>query len=295
MTMTQVSDVNEQMQKVWAPISNDEFVEMSVLPGLVNRQYEGMINKQNDSVYVSQIEIMAGQRKSTGDSNYTTFETERVRTSRVTVTADQIFTTAIELDDLVALQSQLGSAESEIRANMLKALEIQVNAYLYSLVSPATSSPDHSIASVTDFNETQLASCKVLADQAKWPMTDRFCLVDPQYSADLTASAGLSSQDYVPDYPKVGGQIVSQRYGFNILMDNSAGLLMAGAASDTGTQDRALLFHKSFMALVMGQIQWKVSDLHANKQHGYILSCHAVGGAKLLINGANKHILVYGT
>jgi hypothetical protein len=295
MTMTQVADVSEQVQKVWSPVSRDEFVEMSVLPALVDRSYEGMINKQNDTVYVSQIELMTGQRKSTGDANYTTFETEKVRTSRVAVVADQVFTTAIELDDLVDLQSQLGSAQSEIRATMLKALEIQVNTFLYSLVSPSTSSPDHSISGVTDFNEAQLAAAKVLADQAKWPMPDRFCIVDPQFHADLTASAGLSSQDYVPDYPKVGGQFVAQRYGFNILMDNSAGLLMAGAASDTGTADRALLFHKSFMALVMGQINWKLSDLHSHKQHGYLLSCHAIGGAKLLINGANKHILTYST
>jgi hypothetical protein len=293
MSATLLADVAEQVQKVWGPLGKDEFVETATLASVVNRDYDGQINNQNDTVYVSQINQMTAQRKATSATGANTFETQKVGTTRIAIAADQVFSCAIEVEDLVALQSQIGSAESEIRATMMKAMEDAVNTYLYSLVSPSLSSPDHSIASVTDFNESEILRARMLASQANWPEADRYLFLDPSYYSDLLTVAGLTSADYAGDSPKIGGKFTFKRHGFTVVEDNSAGLVTAGAAAASTTADVGLWFHKSFMHLVLGPSVWELSSQHANKQFGYILSCRMYGGAILGINGDEKHGLTY--
>ena len=104
----------------------------------------------------------------------------------------------------------------------------------------------------------------------------------------------LTSGDYVPDAPIVGGQIVRQRFGFNILEDNCDA--MAQLSPTAQTSDLALAFHPDFMHLVMQQEpQFKVAELTANKQLGYVIVVSLVCGAKLGIDGNKKHIKVYNT
>jgi hypothetical protein len=66
--------------------------------------------------------------------------------------------------------------------------------------------------------------------------------------------------------------------------------LSAGSA----TEDFALAFHPDFMYMV-AQMQptFKLSDLHSNKQRGYLLTVDMVGGAKLGLQGNLKHIVAY--
>jgi hypothetical protein len=50
------------------------------------------------------------------------------------------------------------------------------------------------------------------------------------------------------------------------------------------------------MYLVMQEMPtFKLSDLHSNKQHGYLLSVRLIVGAKLGIDGDVKHITVDAT
>ena len=118
-------------------------------------------------------------------------------------------------------------------------------------------------------------------------------LLDPAYYSDNLNAQTLTSSDFVPDAPVVSGQIARQRYGFNILEDNSAGI---GTLAASGTEDVCLAFHPDFMLLVMQkEPTFKVSDLHSNKQFGFVISVDMVFGAKLGIDGAKKHITVVGS
>ena len=140
----------------------------------------------------------------------------------------------------------------------------------------------------------QVIALRTLAAQAKWMKTGGWWLMlDPAYYANVLAAQTLTSADYVSDRPVVGGQVVNQRFGFNILEDNSTGLLQlspAAAGSKCG-----LAFHPDFLYLVMGDPQIKISDLHSNKQHGYLMSVDMWCGAKLGIEGSVKHIQIYNT
>lgn len=289
--VTNIGDVQDQVQKVWSPVFMDEWKEKGMLSALVNRDYEGSIGMAGDTVYVSQINVPEAQRRTVGE-NHTKFTTTQLVTERIGIVADQVFSAAFEFDSLVQLQSQLGQQDSKIRAALLKALDININDYLYSLVSPSTSNPDHSIASVTDFNDAQILGNRMLASQSYWPDEDRWILADPSYYNDLLNSATLTSADYATDMPKLSGKLAVKRFGFNIVEDNSAG---ARRLSPTNAlADRALTFHKDFMHLaVQLQPTFEISSKHSAREFGYIISVRLVGGAKLGLDGATRHIVTY--
>lgn len=290
---TTLTEVNAQIQKYWAPMFMKALRENLLLGALVNKEYQGEIKKLGDQVTVSQINDPAGSLRTVGvDAD--SFETELLSTTSVDIKADKRATAGFEFQDLVELQSQIGAEQSAIRDSLMFAVNKKINTYLYSLVNPSTSAPDHLINGVADFNAAQLNACRKLAAQAKW-LEEKgwWALLDPSYMSDHLNAATMTSSDYVGnDAPVVGGKVASKRFGFNILEDNSAGL---AALSSTG-EDVALLFHPDFMHLVMQtEPTFKVSDLHSQKKYGYVISADVVFGAKLGINGNVKHIKVYNT
>jgi hypothetical protein len=160
----------------------------------------------------------------------------------------------------------------------------QINTYLYSLVNPSTSAPDHLVSGVTDLNAAQISALRVLAGQAKWPKNKPwYALLDPQYYADVMDDTTLSSSLYgATDAAMVAGQLTLQRFGFSMLEDNSR------------SADYGLFFHPDFLHMVsQTEVQVKVSDLHSQKKFGYLLSVDLIFGAALGINGNVKHIKVY--
>lgn len=293
MSQTQLSDVNNQIQTFWSPMFEKELKEKTLLPSLVSKKYEGEIKAGGNTVRVSQINRPTAQIKTVG-SGHDTFSTSVLSTQYISITADKVISAAFEFDDLVSLQSQIGSQESTIRQALLEAVELKLNSFLYSKVAPSTSSPNHKVTSVTDFNASQINNLRMLASQAKWAMDGGWWLLcDPSYYSDILNAQTLVSSDYVPDAPIVGGKVAMQRFGFNILEDNSAG--MAQVSPTANTSDLALAFHPDFLHLVMGQPEFKVSDLHSNKQFGYVISVKVVCGAALGNDGAKKHITVVNT
>jgi hypothetical protein len=283
MSTTDLTAVADQIQKFWAPQFTKQLRESLLLGGLVNKQYQGAIQRQGDTVRVSQINAPTGQLLTVG-TNADSFNSEAISTSYVDIKADKRAVASYEFQDLVELQSQISQGNPEVMDALNFAMQKQINTYLYSLVSASTSSPDHSIASVSDFNAAQLAACRVLAAQAKWRMEPGwYALLDPVYMGDIMNAATLTSSDYgATDAPVIGGQVALKRFGFNLLEDNSL------------SADHALLFHPDFMHMVsQTDVQVKISDLHAQKKFGIVMSVDMVFGAKLGINGNVKHIQVY--
>lgn len=296
MSATLVNELSNQAQKFWAPIFKDELLEASVLPALVNKDYKGEIKRGGDTAYVSMINRPTAERKTIGAGS-DSFSSQKLTTERVGIVADQRITASFELEDLVDLQTQLGNpdGQSKIRKVLEESIAIELNNFLYSKVSPSTSAPDHLLSGVATMDATQVLAIRALAAQAKWMQEGGWwLLVDPSYMNDVLSAQTLTSSDYVgDDKPVIGGQIANRRFGFNILEDNSAGLLSLSAAG--ASAECALAFHPDFLYLVMGEPQFKVSDLHSNKQHGYLVSVDMWCGATLGIEGNVKHIQIYNT
>lgn len=286
---TSLSDVSNQIQKFWSNLFMDELMESAFLPSLVNKDYEGEIKKGGDTVYVSQINRPAGETKTIGvDADI--FSPEKLVTQRVAVQANKRFQASFEFDDLIDLQSQIGDQNSKIRQVLIESINIQLNTYLYSLVAPSSSAPDHILTSVTDFNLTQLNIVRKLAAQAKWRRDGWYLLADPSYMSDMLNNTTLSSTDFGgTDNPIIAGQMAKQRLGFTIFEDNSAGL---ASLSGSG-EDAALAFHKDFLHLALQkQPTFKVAELTSNHQHGYVIVADLIGGAALGIDGDVKHVSI---
>ena len=294
MSTTFIGDVSNQIQKFWSPLFEEELKEQTLLPSLVSKKYAGSIKAGGDTVYVSQINRPTGEIRTIG-TDADTFNTEKLSTSRVSIQASKRIVAAFEFEDMVMLQSQIGDQDSAIRKALLESVEIQLNNYLYSVVSPSTATPNHLLSGVSDMNAAQINIMRKLASQSQWSRNEGWWLLaDPSYYSDILNASTLTSQDYVAgETPVVGGQIVNKRFGFNILEDNSAGLLTLSPAS--AGADCALAFHPDFTHLVMGQPNFKVSDLHSNKQFGFVISVDMWCGAALGNDGDIKHIQVYNT
>jgi hypothetical protein len=299
MSATLVRELEDQIQKFWSPLFVPELKETAILPNLINTTYTSDLKAQGDTVYVSMVEAAEGERKTIDSSGaHTVISSEKLKTQRVGVVADQIFSASFELDSLIDLQSQIGSAsgQSAIRNALLKGVELQVNKYLYSLVAPSASAPDHVLSGVADFNFTQLQTVRKLASQAKWGKDKPwYLLLDPSYHNDFSADTKNTSSDFVGgDLPLIGGMRPFSRSGFLISEDNSDAMAQLSAAG--ATEDFGLAFHPDFLYMVAQMNPtFKLSDLHSNKQRGYLLTVDMVGGAKLGIQGALKHIKIYNT
>lgn len=281
MAVIDLAAVNDQIQKYWAPVFTKRLRENLLLGGLVNKDYIGSIARGGDTVRVSQIVDVTGQLLTVG-TDADSFSPEAITTTYVDIKADKRAVASVEFQDLVELQSQIDG--TKVQDTLMFAMQKQMNDYLYSLVAPSTSTPDHEIASVTDFNSSQLGACRVLAAQAKWSMEGGwYALLSPQYYQDLLNSTTMISSDFVQDSPTVGGVIGSKRYGFNCFEDNSR------------TGDYGLLFHPDFLHMVQQtSVNVKISDLHAQKKFGFVLSVDTIFGAKLGNQAAVKHIRVQG-
>lgn len=283
MSVTTLAEVANQIQKYWSPLFTKQLRESLLLGGLVDKKYQGAIARQGDTVRVSQVNAPNGQLLTVG-TDADSFASEAISTSYIDIKADKRAVAAYEFQDLVELQSQISQSNPEVMEALRYALAKQINDYLYSLVSPSTSSPDHSISGVSDFNASQLAAVRTLAAQAKWPdMPGWYGLLDPQYYGDMLNATTMVSSDYgASDAPLIGGKVALKRYGFNLIEDNSR------------SADQGLFFHPDFMHMVtQSEVQVKISDLHSQKKFGVVMSVDMVFGAKLGINGNVKHIEVY--
>lgn len=280
MALTNLSDVANQIQKFWSPLMAKELRANLLLGSLINKDYQGEIKQGGDTVYVSQVQQAAGQLKATSDN---TFTPEALVTKRIPIVADSIAIASFEFSDLAMLQSQIGSAESDIRASLLYAVQKNIDAQIKSKIAPAAANVYASIAAMT---AAQLRTVRTQASKSLWSLEKGwYGLLDPAYFGDLLGDATIANSQFTGETaPVVAGQMARQRYGFNLLEDNSK------------SDKTALFFHPDFAHLVMQQdVTFKVSDLHSNNKFGYVISAHVVFGAALGVDGDKKHITVRAT
>ena len=276
---TGIGNVSNQIQKFWSPIFTKELRQNNLLINLLDKSYQGELKAHGDTVYVSQVNAPTGDLLTVG-TDADTFDSELLSMSRISIQANKRAVAAVEITDLADLQSQLGQQDSEIRQSLMYAISKQVNTYLYSLMVPSTSAPDHTLTT-TDFNAATLSTARKTAATAKWPSQEPWYLVvDPSYYSDILDDTTLSSVDYgAQDVPMIGGQVARPRMGFNIFEDNSL------------STDIGYAFYKDCIHLVMQKMPtFKLSDLHAQKKFSYLLSVDMVFGAAVGISGDEKMI-----
>lgn len=286
MAQTELLDVQDQVKKFWSDMFMPELREANPLLALVDKSYDGEIKRAGDTVRVSQVVKAIGETKTIGAVGDNTFSPEALTTRYVDIKADRRFVASYKFEDLVDLQSQITAERSEIRESLLDAMNTQINNYLYALVAPIAG---QALTGVANMDASVLRSIRVIAGKQKWFKSPAwYALLSPEYYGDVMDGTVLTSTDHVNEQPIISGEIATRRYGFNVIEDNSDGL-----ASLATTGPSAIFFHPAFMHMVTQmQARFKVSDLHANEEFGYVISVDLIGGAKIGIEGDKLHVSV---
>lgn len=284
MASTELADVINQIVKVWGPNYSQQYRQSFVMPALIDRNVGGVqALSQGDTVRVSQVNKLTGQLRTTAQCDFTP---ETLATQYVDVTIDKRAVASLEFCDLVEMMSQINLQRQDVRDAMKHGMLSQINSEVYGIVAPTVEQ-----TAIATIDADKLTELTKLADEAFWPSDDRWLICDPQYKKDLLDDATLTSADFgASDNPVIGGQLVLNRYGWKILMDNSAAFKTvlnggAGGVAMAFTSDWAHM-------LVAAEDRVKISDRHSNYEFKLVMSVDTIFGLSLSNDGADKHIVV---
>lgn len=286
---TRLPDIQDQVQNFFSPIFQDQLTEDTLLYNLVNKEYETDLTrplKGGDIVRVSQINRPTVTRNTIGvDSD--SFNTSKIATQKVDLKLTDRTTAAYALEDLTELLSQLKDQNSKIRQTLFESVDIDLNDFLYEKVNTLgftniTTSASADIALLQDLRKQ--------AAQRRWRKDEWWLLLDPNYYTELLGVFNLTTSDSgAQDAPVIGGRFGMKRFGFNIVEDNSDGILLLQKVAGTKA---GLAFHRDFLLAAASQPQFKLSDKHSNNQHGFNLSVDMVEGAIAGNDGNDKVIII---
>lgn len=280
MATTHTTQVAAAIQTFWSPLFMDELRQQNLIVNLVNRDYEGAIEAEGDTVKITQVNKPTGQTLTRdGSGGDRTFTPAAMSLSSASVTANRRFVASFDIDESAMQQSMVdptGPKATEVRKALVDSVSDQINAYIFSLVSPTTT-----VASTATMTAAVVVAAREAAGTAKWGKSKPwYALMAPNYWADCLIDDKLTSGDFVDDKPVVGGQSGMKRFGFNMFEDDSM-------------TNEALFFHPDFLHFVAQyQPRFKISDKHAQGEFAFVLSVDILGGASLGIAGAGKHYKV---
>lgn len=265
------TDLDNLIPEIWSPNIYQELRNSLMLADVFNRDYEGDIANLGDTVKVNTIIAPDGEIL-TDDKQ--TFQSEQMEVTQTTIVVNKRASAAFEFTSLAQLQSQ--SFERDAQEALVYAIRKKIEEDMIAMLIPSSSAPDHIIApaSASDLAAVDVAGIRTLLSLAKVPKTNRFLFLDPYYYGDLITKQTIASRDYVPaGSPTSTGLISEPLYGFSI------------AEHDLLGTDIGYAIHRSACTMVMQQgVRIKISDLHAQKKYGFLLSADIVYGIKLMDN-----------
>lgn len=272
MADTDLSGLQDQIEKFWSPRLAQELREATLLPALVSKDYDGEIKEGGDQVTVTQLVAPQGELKTinTGvdDGDANDFTPEQLIAKEIKIVANKRAVAAHRFTSISQIQSLIDKDNPEVMNGMKFAIERQMNAYLYSLFAPQVA---NKTGSVSAFGSNHLKSARVAAGKGRWMRNKEWIyLLDPTYHGDMLDDSKLASSDYVGgDAPMINGFYASKRMNFNLIEDNSL------------ADKKGYYFHPDAIHLVMQtSLQVKISDLHVLNKFGYLMSVDIIFGAK---------------
>ncbi len=293
MAVTELEEVTNQIATIWSPLFSDELRESHVLVNLIDKTYEASFNQSNDTARISQYDVGVGQDLIVDRLKATDTACDFVPTAQSMSNVDLVINrravSSREFCDTVQLLSQVKPESDKLRQTMAQEVGTVINNHLYSLVAGSASSPDHQLVEAT-MTAAVLTQIGRLADEAFWPTNERWLLVSPGYYEDLLNATTLtdSGANGSSDRPQIAGRFMQERFGWKIVMDNSAGLL--ANIPEAATDNAAIAFIPDFMHWASPRSQFKISDTHSSLKFGSVMSADTVYGAVQGIDGDNKVI-----
>ena len=192
-------------------------------PGVVNRDYEGEIKGQGDTV---RIRSMGRPTIGTYTKNSTTITPETLTDAQRALYIDQSKYFAFELDDIDAAQSTGGELESSLQEAVYGLRDV-ADQYVAALYTGAQAANQLGTVSVTTaaLAYTQLRKLKVKLDEANVPMEGRYCVVPPWYEGLLLEEDKFVRVDASGTSEGLRNGQIGRALGFNVLASNNAPLV----------------------------------------------------------------------
>lgn len=271
--------LTDQVQKYWNPQWETKLREQLMLAGLVSKKYDGQIKEKGDSVTVSSLGEIEGELKTVGDADADVFSDETPEPEKITIVANKIASGAVKMANLAQLQSLI--EQGVVGERITRAIAKKINTYLYTIFAESSTTPDH-VLTASAITATELAQVNRLFAES-YVDGPVYGLISPQYWEAMSILSGFTSADYVDDSPILNGQKARRLLGMQLYQDNSR------------TGKAARFFTPDVMHYVsQTTIETKVSDLHAMKQRGILISSEIVFGAKLGLQGNLKSVVFTG-
>jgi len=192
-------------------------------PGVVNRDYEGDIRQQGDTVRIRSI---SRPTIGTYTKNSTTVTAETLTDAQRALYIDQSKYFAFELDDIDAAQSTGGELEGALQEAVYGLRDV-ADQYIAALYTGAQSANQIGTVSVTTgaLAYTQLRKLKVKLDEANVPMEGRFCIVPPWYEGLLLEEDKFVRVDASGTSEGLRNGQIGRALGFNVMASNNAPLV----------------------------------------------------------------------
>ena len=248
---------------VWSPLMYQELRHKPSYINIFARDYEGEIKEKGNTVKVSQVKKPTGQILLDDKEQ---FETEELQVGGFDIVADRRAVSSFEITDLAKLQSL--EFQLEVTNALVDAILEQMETDVMSIMVAAAANQIGALAGAS-FDLADVVALRNALRAKKVPISDVFLALGSTYYGSLLTKNMVMSSDYGSINDLMGGEVkkLSGFATFENIMENATS---------------AVAFHKSAVQLVsQTQVNVKVSDLHANKKFGYLVSADIVYGRKL--------------
>ena len=189
-------------------------------PGVVNRDYEGEIRGQGDTV---RIRSLSRPTIATYSKGSTTITPEQLTDAQRALYIDQAKYFAFELDDIDAAQS-VGGELSTALTEATYGLRDVADQYVAALYTGAQSANQIGTVSVTTaaLAYTQLRKLSVKLDEANAPQEGRYVVVPPWYYGLLLEDDRFVRVDASGTSQGLRNGVVGMALGFDVMKSNNA-------------------------------------------------------------------------
>jgi hypothetical protein len=192
-------------------------------PGVVNRDYEGEISDQGDTVRINSISrpTVASYVKGT-----TSITPEQLTTAQRSLVVDQAKYFAFEVDDVDARQAA-GNVIPEAMAEAAYALADVADQYVEGLLraGAANSLSTVQIDGAADAYDLLLIPLKVELDEANVPTQGRYCLIPPWIHGRLLGDSRFIDMSASGMGGALSNGIVGRAAGFELRVSNNLPLI----------------------------------------------------------------------
>jgi len=188
-------------------------------PGVSNRNYEGEIANQGDTVRIRSI---GRPTIATYIKGSTTINPEQLTDAQRSLLIDQAKYFAFEVDDIDAAQSPGGELD-EALVEATYGLRDVADQFVAAKYTEAAAANQLGTVSVTTaaLAYTQIRKLRVVLDEANVPLEGRYCVVPPWYHGLLLEDDRFVRVDASGTAEGLRNGIIGRALGFDILMSNN--------------------------------------------------------------------------